>query len=286
MGEIAEEGEKRIVSANYYMVAVLDLLGQKEAMKKFKGLPDVTDENKMGEFYAICKETFGAIDGLHTFTKSFLTRFLEKRRKDDVVPYTDIKFQRFSDGLVMFVSLRVTKNEVPVQAVYGALGACGAHCLAQLALGRPLRGGVEVGVGVELNENELYGPVIAEAFSLESEVAQYPRIVIGDNLGRYLTSMKESRASDPYSIFASEMASCCLEFFARDIDGQIILDYLGEGFIKQTANKLDRKLFAMALEFTEKQLEKWRGERNSTLAIRYNLLRNYYESRKHFWKDG
>ena len=285
MEKRTEQKKASALEVNYFMVAFLDLLGQKDAMNKFKGLPNIKNEKEMEEFYSICRETFGAINTLHSLIKDFFDGYLKESILDRVIPRTDIKFQRFSDGLVIFVSLRQNLNEVPVQGIFGVLGACASVCLGHLAVGKPLRGGIEVGLGIEMNENELYGPVIAEAFNLENRVARYPRIVVGKVLMDYLWKKKTLAATDPNSKYASELANCCLELLVSDLDGYPIIDYLGEGFIKHMADKLDSKLFMMAHDYVKKQLDVWKKEQNTKLAFRYNFLINYFESRNRLWKN-
>jgi len=50
------------VTFGYYLVAFIDVLNQKEALRKFKGLPET--EQAMKEFIETAKGTFGVVDGI------------------------------------------------------------------------------------------------------------------------------------------------------------------------------------------------------------------------------
>jgi hypothetical protein len=47
---------------------------------------------------------------------------------------------------------------------------------------RPVRGGIEIGLGAELDDREIFGSGISEAYRLESKIADWPRILIGKQL--------------------------------------------------------------------------------------------------------
>ena len=74
-----------------------------------------------------------------------------------------------------------------MSGIYSLLGGiCGMFVLA-LEGGIPFRGGIDMGLGVRLqNYNEIYGPALVRAVKLESSAAKYPRVVIGNSLWEYL----------------------------------------------------------------------------------------------------
>ena len=49
-------------------------------------------------------------------------------------------------------------------------------------MGRPLRGGIDVGLGLEITADEVYGPALERAHYLESRLADYPCVLVGDEL--------------------------------------------------------------------------------------------------------
>jgi hypothetical protein len=103
-------------------------------------------------------------------------------------------------------------------------------CLTGLGKKNPIRGGLDVAWGVELRNNELYGCVVSRAYNLESRIAQYPRIVVGENLSGYLLACSNDDGKDEYAQFNRKLAVVCMELLDKDSDGAMIINYLGRGF--------------------------------------------------------
>ncbi|MBI3804421.1 MAG: hypothetical protein HY282_11740 [Nitrospirae bacterium] len=291
--------KKDPVRFNYYLIAFIDILNQKESLQKFKRLPVTADEKET--FSQVIRETFGVVDGFRTSFEKFFSEKVKSTIPMEMIPEehrqmfiearkTEVKFQGFSDTIVVYVSLNDETIKAPINGVFAALAACASTFLISLAIGHVCRGGIEIGWASEFYEGEIYGSALLDAYHLESEVAQYPRIVIGDQVINYLMSMKRAEGSDPLTKIGSQMADFCLSLFARDVDGNLILDYLGEGFKKHMApngfvgdfKDIPKK----AYKFAEKELEKWREARNTKLSIRYNLLLNYLNARLPLWEDN
>ncbi len=197
----------------------------------------------------------------------------------------DVRFQRFSDGLVVYHSIADSVVKCPTRAIFGMLGACGSACLVGLAASRPIRGGIELGWGAELWKNELYGSVVPKAYTLESEVAQYPRVAVGGDVLAYLHSFENNDESDIFSKFNKKLAHDCLELMCIDCDGVVIVDYLGQGFREHLnmSSSLDPKVIATAFHFVLEQLDFWAHKRNTKLVSRYMMLRDYFSARLHLW---
>lgn len=271
---------------NYYLVAFIDVLGQQNALQKMNRLPDQTNEEEMLKFRTAIKNTVGNIYSFRDFFKKYFDSYNQKNDKSpfaNIFTSNDIKFQRFSDCFIMFSSLKSEINKASVQNVFSVVASCASVFLLWLSMGRPLRGAIEVGTGLEIYENEIYGYVLSEAYRLESKVAQYPRIVIGHNLVNYLMMTKLTKENDIYSEFNRGMASCCLDMIVQDVDGHPIVDYLGEGFKKYVAKDIIDEIPIKAYDFLVKQSERYQKERNTNLAFRYNLLRDYFEARLSLW---
>lgn len=83
----------------------------------------------------------------------------------------------------------------PAIGVYGCFNACCMLHLLALSLKRPIRGGIDVGLGIDLTDDEVYGPVLERAHFLESKVADYPRIVLGDDLTAYLDELEHQKVA-------------------------------------------------------------------------------------------
>jgi hypothetical protein len=198
----------------------------------------------------------------------------------------EVKFQRFMDTIIIYVPLAETGDSFPLTGIYSALLACGSTFLCSLAANHALRGGIEVGLGAELNEGEIYGPAVYDAYRLESQVAGYPRIVIGQELLHYLRDKRKVQAADLLGKFTSLMAETCLHFLTEDVDGHAILDYLGKGFIERGEYLLLKDgVHLKAHDFVIRQASHWREKKNTNLSLRYSLLQKYFDPRLAFWRE-
>ena len=204
---MADSKKSDTVTFGHYCVALIDILGQREELQKLKNLPSTEDERK--EFIQLIKRTFGVIDGIRKLFESFYSGYSTPTPIDPMLK-TNLKFQTFSDTIIIYLPLATIRDHIPLNSIYAAVLACGATFLDAMATGHPLRGGIEIGVGAEIYEGEIYGPALSDAYRLESRVAQYPRIVVGNELISYLWAHKESKETDLRAKFASGMGQYCL----------------------------------------------------------------------------
>jgi len=287
-------GEDQDIVLNY-AAAFIDLLGQKDALKGCTLVPHEQTEASRNEFLSMFKASIGAIKRLHeacdelfNISMSFRSESVRNLPPEALLEYekitkTNLKYQRFSDGLVAYVSLGDPEVPVPLNGIFGLIISCGGLCLLGLAMEEPLRIGLEVAWGVELKNNELYGCVLAKSHELESKVAGHPRVVVGDQLVEYLKFFSNADETVPYSFHSKKMAQHCLEMITMDYDGYYIVDYLGLGFKKYASTSLDETLYEKAFLFVSEQLKKWRDTRRSDLASRYKLLTSYFELNRDNW---
>lgn len=277
---------------HYWAVAFVDLLGQKEAMAKVRYIPEDDDQEARAQLIKVLKESFGAImafqDGFSLFMDNYRTSFEpnsewseEQQKIVNRLTACQIKSQRFSDGIVIFTSLKPSDCHMPLRALFGMMAACGSMLLVNLAAELPFRAGVDVGLGIEMRENELYGPVVAQAYDLESRVAQYPRVAVGPGLVNYLMCARGIEGSDVASQVEKGLAESCLEMIIPDIDGVPIVHYLGEAFGANTSMwemTGSAEVYEKAYKFATDQWQRFREERNTKLAVRYALLRGYLDT--------
>lgn len=270
----------------HYLVAFVDLLGQRGKLRKLDALPSDEGGPEYQEFVQIVKDTVGAVDDLQQTARNYFSSFMDEEESNilNLVPgikrlnNTEIKFQHFSDGLVIYVPLRTDENYSPSKSVYGALAACGGLCLLGLAKERPVRIGVSIGVAAELRDNELYGKAVADAYELESFVAQYPRVVVSDDVFNYLRGYADQNCSEQNldCQITMKTAQAGLEILGRDFDGRVIINYLGESFKNNIMGNSDNFVFERAYDFVNKQLEIHQKSQNTKLAFRYSLLHGYF----------
>lgn len=284
-------------TAEWYLVVFVDILGQTQLLRQMEGLPDKTDPNQMQEFEALLKKTVGTIkhfrDLFYSYFKgeSGYSSDLSELTPDQKEAYAELKQSNplhthmFSDFIALFLSLCDDKNKVPMNGVYSALTAAASTILMMLASGRAIRGGIDIGVGVEFEKGEVYGAAIARAYELESKIAIYPRIVLGDEIIRYIEFQQALPEDDLFASMNKSLADICCELITIDDDGYPFLDYLGKGFKRFIATGLDSQIVEMAYNFVVQESERYRISRHSKLAFRYTLLRDYFEHRMDNWRQ-
>jgi hypothetical protein len=164
-----------------------------------------------------------------------------------------------------------------MNGVFAVFGLAGSLALIGLGIERPLRGAVDVAWGVELRPGELYGAAVARAYEIESQRAQYPRIVIGERTLGLLEAHIGRDVTDNASRIDRQLAEICHSMLLRDLDGETILHYLGPAFREFVSKGQHVELYEAALKFVRSQYDAFRTGRNIKLAQRYHFLLNYFE---------
>jgi len=294
---------KRDYNYCYHLVAFIDVLGQKEAFQGIDVIPAHDDEStkkklvkaheETAYFIEIFREAFEDI--FNTYVEDYESKVLVpafKKAKFDEIRRCILKHQRFSDCIEAFVPLQTEKYHAnAVNGVYGILAACGGMLLISLAEKKAFRAGLDVGIATELKNGEVYGPALFKAYKLESEVAQYPRIVLGNELINYLENLSRKNPQFPDQNeedieVCKIMADSCLKMIVKDLDGYLILDYLGEEFRNRFLNFPFRgemtafdDIYSTAFDYVGKEYMKRKDTGDSKLALRYYLLFNYFKAR-------
>lgn len=280
--------DKESLNIGNYCVSFIDLLGQRMEYEKEGRLPDFKSAEEKEQFIKKLRDTIGRIDALQGSSNTFLNAALDYKspRREELQPdlkrtYDEmkevhLKQQRWSDGLVYFVSLMEGDVKCPMCGVYTVFVATGGLCFLGLASKIPLRGSIDIAWAAELHEGELYGAAVAKAYELESQVAQYPRIVVGPRAVDYLIANINNSSSDIYSKFNRELAKTCYGMLAQDCDGYYFVHYLGDVFHQIATQGLHQELYQASMKFVLEQCKKWRDERNTKLSLRYNQLLSYF----------
>jgi hypothetical protein len=290
--------KSRTLPVGWYVVAFVDVLGQRHLLREMRGIPQKTDQKQMAEFIALLKKTVGTVkkmrDIFHNFFEGLsryqfnLSDFTPEQQKLLLqVKSNPLKSHMFSDSVVLFLSLSDDVNKTPVEGVYSVLASAATTFLFMLAGGHAIRGGIDVGVGIELSDDELYGAALSRAYKLENRIAQYPRIILGDELITYIQSKRSTTKGDFFSKANKITADLCADLVAIDTDGLPFLDYLGNGFKQHVAKDSIYDIVEKAYDFVMKESARCHDLRDSKLAFRYSLLRNYFQARLHIWsKEG
>jgi len=276
---------------NNYAAVFIDILGQREELKGCGLLPDNQDE-----VISIVKRTVRVIERLHTQFEQFYNALTSKtnglhipedQRQEFInLQAINLQFQRFSDGIVVYISIAKDAEHSPINGLYGLYGliaASGSLCLLGLAQKTPIRAGLDIAWGVELNESELYGCIVSRAYELESKIAKGPRVVLGEEVIRYIDANYKFPGEGVNERYGREMAGICKQMIIKDEDGQYIVDYLGIGFKKYIANNIDNSIYKDALSYVDEQLDYWSNRNDNKLKIRYSMLRKYFDKNKFNW---
>jgi len=148
-----------------------------------------------------------------------------------------------------------------------------------LAEGHVFRAGIAVGAGYTSEEGDIYGPVLAEAYRLESEVAVYPRVVISDCVANWFASFdRRSYSSDEERRVAIAMRDQCQNLVMKDTDGVLAIDFLKATTLQSLGGSedLQEKIRAMS-DFVGRMIETHRD--NPKVLAKYVWVRDYIRSR-------
>jgi CYTH domain-containing protein len=229
--------------AAFYIVALVDLLGQGTKVEKFGGIPRTSKEKKA--FSRLMLATFGTVNRFreriillnralprtHHVPDEVKERLSPRQLRllsDSLEPA--IGYQFFTDLALLKINLSGQKGYSPLLSLYGLFRQLGLLMLTQLAEGVLFRGAVEAGICAELEGNDLYGQAVGRAYALESRTAVYPRIVIGEHLVDYVKSFSERRLTKDERVIGeaySEVIGRCL---MKDVDDVFVLSYLDPVF--------------------------------------------------------
>lgn len=177
-----------------------------------------------------------------------------------------------------------TPERFPITGIHALLSGCAGVFLSALSLGLICRGGIEAGIAGEFFKDEIYGPALYNAYRLESEVAQYPRIVVGPSLVEYIENETRRPPEDEASNLIRGMAHRCESWLCVDVDSVTILDYAGAA--AREVFPVLKGSIEQAIKFATDEGKRFRLEGNSKLAGRYALLLNYLNDRsRRVWQN-
>jgi hypothetical protein len=273
----------------FHCVAFLDILGQRRKLRQLPLLPKRDEETTK-----LLAETAGYVlrlrqllsDCFEQFRKP--TLFLSKLPQDAQTRILNarhaVKYRGFSDSIIMTISFKDDQEQcAPMIGVFGCIAACCMLHLLALSFKRPIRGGIDVGLGLELTDDEVYGPVLESAHFLESQVADYPRVLVGEGLSKYLNEVENHSATTPLGLLAQQLALRCNQFLTVDTDGFRMLDFLGEEMAKVTPPDQRKKLFRPANDYINEQKQIADSEGNHKHLSRYVRLGSYFDKQSKLW---
>ena len=294
-------------SPKTYIIALIDVLGQKTLLEKHRyltetveGRASLTTARGLAEFRRVQDDTYNRVLELRRVFEKALMEFQKKtvdsRHKNKLSPEDQAKiddiakpmsYQFFSDTIIIYAPLE-SRDEVKMRyRIAATFFACMGTMFISFGRGTFFRGGVEIGIGTEFpKKGGIYGLALNDAYYLENEVANYPRIVVGKKLVG-LVQGKERKAS--YNKFFTglnnRLDGFCNSSIAKDKDGNYIVDFLGRLFADICMNTPGRKNEEYICEGVKSIADQYNRyfNKDQKLSQRYELLKDYYFERLENW---
>lgn len=200
----------------------------------------------------------------------------------------DFGIQQFSDSTLLYIPIKDGMEDMVDEVVASWMGELSGWILSGMRNGFMFRGAIAMGWGWEIRRNSLTGPVVHEAYKLESEVAKYPRIVFSQAVVDRLNYRMDRAKS--CGVDMSKIPTF-LKMVYQDVDSVYMLDYLSdlvrgqfvntgvmtEDVWQQIYNIIFSKIGNAYLEF--------KNQGNSKLAERYWMLIRYMHEKKTTWEN-
>lgn len=266
MGDQETEGKtsQKNESFGWYVVAFLDLLGQQDALHKLNALPNMENQVEVDAFKQNVSNSTNPLYALESFFKVAIKSFMEGTLDESMLlppqqellrqlRSTPIFYRTFSDSLIVHIPFSKDISKFECRAIYSVLAATAATFLSCMVHSYAIRGGIELGLAWTLKEGEIYGPALARAHNLESKIAQYPRIVIGEELISFLKVVEGQQAVTAEEKAHAYCATKSKELLAIDDDGHTFLDWLGLGKDIRTGFQQRRELVVKAYDFINRE---------------------------------
>ena len=273
------------------MIGVFDVLGQSRKLREQTRVPLNDDPGELQCLVDNLKDTAGVVLG---FRRLFRTNFRAAAQHTDraaslpahqraemlAAMTSEILCWGVSDSIFVAVPLARTRHPAArVADVFRSLLAASSMWLFGLSTNHPIRGGMEIGTGIDIEPGEIYGQALEAAYRLESTVARLPRIVVGSKCIEFLEEVKRSgNVSDAGSRSAAIIADLCLSMVRQDTDGNTVVDGLGRTMLVQSLELPDfRDQVSRAHDNVRARLHHFRGAGDTELASRYETLLAYFD---------
>ena len=155
----------------WYVVAFLDLLGQQAALRKITALPNLENQEEADTFKRKVSEFYEPLKALRKWFEDSIKSFMEGGIKTSgltsedqellrKIRSTPIRYRHFSDCVVIHIPLRDDIGKIPCRAIFGVIAATAITFLSCMSHKWAIRGGIELGIAMDIEENEIYGPVL------------------------------------------------------------------------------------------------------------------------------
>jgi hypothetical protein len=280
-----------------YVLAFIDILGQKQELNKLN-----QDSLSHKETQKIFQKTAGKVLDLRDELNKNFEEFesfihLEHKQefKKEILPFNKLQISSLSDLITGFTSLEKRDNPMFLYslALEGFLLSVGFTFINLLAKDIKVRGAIDIGVAVKVDQNEIYGQPLNWAYHLESNVADYPRILISGRTIKFLQNSYEKLNKELNTKYYKYSQSVAYEDFepnfnknylnekvskliAQDKDGNYILNYLGSAFIKHIKRGKAEQTVINAYKNLQVEFNKHQINSNTKLMSRYEKAIEYF----------
>lgn len=294
---MTDNGSDKMMVFNY-VVAYLDIMGQKDSLKL---LPKVLLEDTESKSYLPkIEETYGKIHQIRSLIKDYLVGMQDQKTKrkghesfyNNLTPeqckkieemWSPIEFRYFGDSIAVYSKLTNTGGMLSVNPIYAILLGIGINMTMGFSNHIVLRGGIDIGIAIDWEEFGIYGSALYSAYELESTIADYPRIILGKELINYLSYWQNNNGTDFTSRLNKQVANQCFSFICEDYDKRLIVDYLNDNMLNMYGqaeqNNILQSSVKKGFDFVEKEYKGFKVKGNLELSRRYKLLYDYYLSR-------
>lgn len=310
----------RDITLQKYFVCLIDILGQQDRLKSWAKMPE--NGQVTPEYLEALRKTAGTVIKLNIGFQNFFAKFIKKEfihgeifseeyKKDNTELYNEfIRFreaeysqtvstQQFSDTLIFYAPLVMkSTHQFSLLSPVAMICACAWTMLDALQAGIPFRGGLALNVGLYDPDCGFYGPALLDAYRLESQEAEYPRIVISEKIFELTESiLRENDMPSPHetkdyierTILQSESKNI-YKYLFRDDDGKTCIDYMGREMRDSLSGMLPQETITEFIKkgymFACDEEERFKSQDNQKLYKRYSLLRSYMDSRLSLWGLG
>ena len=283
----------------HYMVGCFDVLGQSNKLLEMPRNPKDREE-----VVPYLKQTAGVALGIRDNFEMFFTAeselatSLSPLERKHLFDHTRTRQLRWGFSDTYIVAAPVLHDGAKVSAVvseiYRTMVAASFMWLASMGAGHPLRGGIEIGLAVDIGPagqptREVYGPALVEAYHLESRIAGYPRIMVGKGCIEFLrAAAHDSRqlTGDIEHRAAAKHAKTCLRMLCEVQEEHAMLDSLGDDFLEAAKHTtgLRGDISQRAHDQVVAQLRQAKSKKDCKLTRRYETLLQYFRDNAAKWR--
>ena len=180
-------------------------------------------------------------------------------------------YRWFSDCCVITIPYASQRPDQMLNGLYRLCIYVSAMSVFMLSEGQLLRGGMEIGNGVEVEPGEVLSSALAKAYDLESRSAIHPRVVVGPHLesvlrGDELLNPKQARLEVSQSLRAEVLGMLKreetseephLDFLCPHVPSRFSQIPGGDAFLTKAVAAVREYTESPPQDHTEKEHAKW-----------------------------